>query len=343
MERSRSLLVIAVVIVAVAVAFAYTAGWLSPSRISPDKLVDEFKSPPGAPLGHRRNHAKGICFTGIFESNGSGAALSRAQVFVRGQYRALGRFNLGTPDPDAADATVRVRGMGLQIVTPDGWEWRAAMIDLPFFPVATPQAFYELLSASGSKDPDAMKSFTARHPEFATFGAWAGSAPWTASYAEERYNSINSFVFTDSAGAQKTVRWSLVPAAQPVSIPHDELEKRGPNFLEQEITARVHGAPQRWTLILTIANPGDPTADPSKAWPQDRRTLEVGTLIVQQIEPERDGPCRDINFDPTVLPPGISTSDDPFPAARSAAYMKSYDRRTAEADHYPRTATAATP
>jgi catalase len=343
MQPIRSFLLIAVMIGATAVAFAYTAGWFSPQRITPDKLVDGFKSPAGVPLGHRRNHAKGICFTGMFESNGAGAELSHARVFARGQYPALGRFNLGTPDPDAADASVRVRGMGLQIVTPDGWQWRSAMIDLPFFPVATPEAFYELLQASGSKDPDAMKAFAAKHPEFATFGAWAGSAPWTASYAEERYNSINSFVVTDSAGAEKTVRWSLVPGAQPVSVPHDELEKRGPNFLEQEITERVHGAPQRWSLILTIANPGDPTADPSKAWPEDRRALEVGTLVVQQIEPEREGPCRDINFDPTVLPPGMRTSDDPFPAARSAAYMKSYDRRTAEADHYPGTAKAATP
>ena len=57
--------------------------------------------------------------------------------------------------------------------------------------------------------------------------------------------------------------------------------------------------------MVTVANPGDPTADPSKAWPQDRRTVDVGTLVAQQIEPEADGPCRDINFDPTVLPSGI--------------------------------------
>ena len=96
-------------------------------------------------------------------------------------------------------------------------------------------------------------------------------------------------------------------------------------------------------MVVTVANPGDPTADPSKAWPEDRRTVEVGTLMVQQIEAERDGPCRDINFDPTVLPSGMRTSDDPFPAARSAAYAKSYDRRTAEAKDYPRTATGAKP
>ena len=59
-----------------------------------------------------------------------------------------GRFNLGTPDPNAPDATVRVRGIGLRISTPDGQEWRSAMINAPVFPVSTPQAFYELLLAS---------------------------------------------------------------------------------------------------------------------------------------------------------------------------------------------------
>jgi catalase len=233
--------------------------------------------------------------------------------------------------------------MGLRISTPDGQEWRSAMNDPPVVPVSTPQAFYELLLASASKDPNAMKTFAAAHPEIAAFSAWAKGAPWTGSYAEERYNSLNSFVFTDSSSAEHAVRWSLLPAAQPVSVSPDDLAKRGPDFLEQEISERVRGGPLRWTMVVTIANPGDPTADPSKAWPEDRRTVEVGTLMVQQIQAERDGPCRDINFDPTVLPSGIRTSDDPFPAARSSVYAKSFDRRTAEAKDYPRTATDAKP
>ena len=225
-----------------------------------------------------------------FEANGAGSALSQAQVFARGQYPALGRFNLGTPDPNAPDATVRVRGMGLRISTPDGQEWRSAMIDAPFFPVSTPQAFYELLLASASKDPNAMKTFAGAHPEIAAFGAWAKSGSWTGSYAEERFNSLNSFVFADSSGAEHAVRWSLLPAAQPVPVSPDDLAKRGPDFLEQEIAERVRGGPQRWTMVVTVANPGDPTADPSKAWPDDRRTVEVGTLIVQQIEAETGRP-----------------------------------------------------
>ena len=338
-----SLVLIAVIIGVAASAFAYTAGWFSPQRLTPNKMVDAFTPPTGEPLGHRRNHAKGICFTGMFEANGAGSALSEAQVFTRGQYPVIGRFNLATADPNAPDATVRVRGLGLRISTPDGQEWRTAMIDPPVFPVSTPQAFYELLLASASKDPNAMKTFASAHPEIAAFGAWAGSGPWTSSYAEDRFNSLNSFIFVDKSGAEHAVRWSLLPAAQPISVSPDDLSKRGSDFLEQEITERVRGGPQRWTMAVTVANPADPTADPSKAWPEDRRAVEVGTLTVQQIQPERDGPCRDINFDPTVLPTGIRTSDDPFPAARSSAYAKSYDRRTAEAQSYPRTTTGAKP
>src|SRR6201996_9464983 len=334
--RPGRLAIIATVICVAAIAFAYTAGWLSPHRLRPREIVAALAPPGGPALGHRRNHAKGICFTGTFEANGDGSGLFRAPGFVRRQYPVVGRFNLATADANAADAMVRVRGIGIRITTPDGQQWRSAMIDAPIFPASTPQAFYQLLTASGSKDPDAMKKFIAANPGFLTFAGWAKSAPWTASYAEERYNSLNSFLFVDSAGASHPIRWSLIPAAQPVPIAPEELAKRGPDFLEQEITQRVAASPQHWNLVITEANPGDPTADPNHSWPENRKTVDVGTLTVQQIEQESDGPCRDINFDPTVLPAGITTSDDPFPAARSAAYSVSYNRRTAEEKYYPR-------
>jgi catalase len=262
-----------------------------------------------------------------------------------GRYPVIGRFNLASPVANVGDATVRVRGMGLQISEPGGEVWRMAMIDPPFFPVATPKALYALVVASGAaaKDPSAMKNFIAAHPEFAHFGAWAQSAPWTGSFAEDPYNSLNSFVFTSAAGVAHTVRWSLRPAAVAVPVTPEELAQRGPNFLEEEITQRVKAGPAQWTMVVTVADAGDQTADPSQAWPQGRRTVDVGTLVVREIEPEPDGPRRDINYDPTVLPSGIGVSDDPFPAARSSAYRRSYDLRTAEAKYYPHTGSETTP
>ncbi|MGY4370410.1 hypothetical protein ACVW1A_006475 [Bradyrhizobium sp. LB1.3] len=74
-----SLVLIAAVLGGGAAAFAYTAGWLSPGRLTPERMIAALTPPSGAPLGHRRNHAKGICFTGIFEANGDGVELSRGQ------------------------------------------------------------------------------------------------------------------------------------------------------------------------------------------------------------------------------------------------------------------------
>lgn len=342
-SRLGAFAVIGAVLCGATVAFAYTGGWISPDRLSRERVL-ALMSPPGGPApGHRRNHVKGICFTGSFEATGAGTALSRASLLSAGSYPVIGRFNLAGAVLSEPDANARVRGLSLRILAPDGSEWRTAMISAPFFPVATPDAFYAQLQASASKEPGAMRAFAAAHPEIARFGAWAGTAPWTASYAEERYNGLNAFIFTNAEGHDHAVRWSMRPDAQPVPVPHAQLAARAPDFLNDEIKARLASGLLRWTMEVTVAEPGDPVADPSQAWPAGRRTVDVATLTVQALQDEADGPCRDINYDPTVLPEGMRTSADPFPAARSSAYALSYRRRAAEDAQYPRTAPGARP
>ena len=55
-----SLVLIAAIVAVAAAAFAYTGGWFSPERFMLQKLVDGFDLRLAPPLGHRRNHAKGI-------------------------------------------------------------------------------------------------------------------------------------------------------------------------------------------------------------------------------------------------------------------------------------------
>jgi catalase len=59
--------------------------------------------------------------------------------------------------------------------------------------------------------------------------------------------------------------------------------------------------------------------------------VNVGTLTIDHVESEETGACRDINYDPLVLPSGIAPSDDPLLSARSAAYSQSVRRRDGEA------------
>ena len=221
------------------------------------------------------------------------------------------------------------------------------MNDSPVFVVATAPAFYELTlaqdidPASGKPNPAAMAQFGSTHPESAPFAEWAKTAAWTDSYADQTYNSLNAFRFVDAQGVSHLVRWSMRSTTAPHDVASDELSHLGPDFLESDLKQKLAQGPLKWRLTVTLAAPGDPSNDATKAWPPDRKQIEVGTLTVQQAEDEADGPCRDYNYDPTILPVGIEISDDPLLAARSSAYAKSFDLRTAESADYPRTSQAS--
>jgi catalase len=66
--------------------------------------------------------------------------------------------------------------------------------------------------------------------------------------------------------------------------------------------------------------------------------VDAGTVVIDRMEAQANGPCRDVNYDPTILPQGIEVSNDPLLVARSAAYADSYRRRTTEEAHVPGTA-----
>ena len=319
-----------------AAAFAYTSGWLDPGRLTPERIVDALGHRGGNPVGHRRNHSKGICFTGSLESNGAGTRLSTARVLAPGSYGVVGRFAVAVGNPAAPDTMGRVRSMAIQVTTPDGQEWRSGMNSSPVFVVSTPQAFYEATLAatidpvSGKPDPQANARFIAAHPETAAFNHWAQTAPWTATFADQSYNSLTAFRFIDQAGHDRAVRWSMQPLVPMQAALQTQLAQLGPDFLSADLKQRLAAGPLRWRLVVILAAGGDPTNDATKAWPADREQIEVGTLVVRAAQDEADRPCRDINYDPTVLPTGIEISDDPLLPARSSAYANSFDRRTAE-------------
>jgi catalase len=109
-----------------------------------------------------------------------------------------------------------------------------------------------------------------------------------------------------------------------------ETAPSGADFLEKDLVQRLASGPLRWQLNMTLANPGDPLDDASKTWAGEHKVINAGTLVLQSSQPQADGDCRDINFDPLILPSGIEASNDPLLAARSAAYASSYLRRAGE-------------
>jgi catalase len=321
-------------------AIGYVGGWLAPKRLTAQRIVNQLQANAGVFPGYRRNHAKGVCVAGYFDSNGQAQPYSVAQVFASGRTPLVGRFALPAGNPYAPDSSVPIRSLALRFIQPNGQQWRTGMNSMPVFPVATPQAFYELLQAqqpdpnTGKPIPAHLGAFFGSHPETAAFLGWVKTAKPSSSYATESYWSLNAFELVDANGAKHAVRWRVVPENGDSTAGGSD-----PNYLEADLAQRLAQGPQRWHVILTLANPGDPTNDATKAWPSDRRDIDAGTLVLTGTEPQASGPCRDINYDPLVLPDGIEASDDPLLPARSAAYATSYLRRTSEEAHLPGTAT----
>jgi catalase len=337
LSEPRSLVMLGIIgalLLCVVGSFAYVGGWLSPGLLTPGRFVDGFEEVNGVHPGFRRNHAKGVCVGGYFESNGKGARLSKASVFELGRVAVIGRFSLAGGQPFAADGPAAVRGFGLRFEPRHGEEWRTAMIDLPVFAVRTPEGFYEQLfaakidPATGKADPAKVTAFVAAHPETTRALAIIKAKPFSSGFADATFNGLNAFRFENAAGVSTYVRWSMVPVD--AFAPEGPANAQNKNYLFDAAIARIRRSPVQWHLIVTVGQPGDPTDDATLPWPDTREHVDVGILTIDSVVDEAQGSCRDINFDPLVLPNGIAPSDDPLLSARSAVYSQSFTRRADE-------------
>lgn len=328
--------IIGAILAGVAGLFAYAGGWLTPHGLTPAAITNRFEQVNGPHPGFRRNHSKGVDVSGYFTSNGEGAALCKAVIFQPGRVLVIGRFSLAGGQPYAPDGDQTPRGLALRFALPDGEEWRTAMLNLPVFPVRTPKAFYDQLlalapdKATGKPDPEHVKKFLALYPETAKAMQLIRAQPFSSGFENSTFNSLNAFVFTPNAGPAAWVRWSLVPVQPFQPLAAADQGQADKNHLFDALIASIHAHPLEWHLIITIAQPGDPANNATLPWPADRRKIDVGTLTLDRVESDDTGPARDINFDPLVLPNGITASDDPLLSARSAVYSQSFTRREGE-------------
>ncbi|HWE88292.1 MAG TPA: catalase family peroxidase [Pseudonocardiaceae bacterium] len=320
-------------------AFAWAGGWFTPDRLTPARFVDGFEQVYGTHQGFRRNHAKGVSATGVFTSNGAGAALSTAAVFQPGTTSVTARFSIAGGLPTVADANASIRGLGVLFHLANGEQWRTAMVNLPVFLDSVPQGFYDRMLATrplpgtGAPDPAKLTAFLAKYPETARAMALAKKSPPSTGLYNSPYRGLNAFHFTNSAGVTVPVRWMVAPE-EPFQPAPGTTHPPGKDYLFDALIDKVARGPVSWRFLVTIGQPGDPTNDATKPWPASRRQVEVGTLTIDSVDTEAPGNARDVNFDPLVLPAGISPSDDPLLAARSAVYAQSYQRRAGE-PHQP--------
>ena len=337
------LAVIGAVMLIVVVVFASVGGWLSPHRLTQDRIIQALQEISGAHPGFRHNHAKGLCFSGWFDSSGAAASLSKAEILqAGGRTQVIGRFALAGGMPAQADTPAQVRSMALRFVPPGGSEWRTGMNNIPVFPVNSAQGFYDQLLATrpdpttGKPDPAAVQAFLAHHPETARATALIKARTISSGFADSTFNSLNAFRFVNAARVSTPVRWAMEPLQPIVGEAPAQGAGADKNYLFDDLIAQLRQHPLKWRLLVTVGQAGDPTSDATQPWPMERQRVDAGTLTLDAVSSE-DGPgaCTDINYDPLVLPPGIEASDDPLLSARSAAYSRSFTLRAEEKARKP--------
>ena len=104
----------------------------------------------------------------------------------------------------------------------------------------------------------------------------------------------------------------------------EEAKAKGPNFLAAELAGRLAKGPARIDVSVQLAEAGDSLTDPTKDWPETRKTVHLGTL---NIESTGGDACVKEVFMPTSVTEGVELGADPVLPMRATAYAVSYGRR----------------
>jgi catalase len=301
-----------------------------------ESQVNALEGLAGPQPGFRRSGAKGICASGHFVGSAAGRELSSASVFKGDKVPVVARFSVGGGSPKASDKSKSVRGLALQFQLPGGEQWQMANISAPVFFVSKPEQFAPFVQArtadpaTGKPDPEKLKAFNEANPDTLRQAAYLAKALVPASYGAANYWGVNAFEF-QNGGKSQFARWQFVPDAGAMGLTDDQLKSMGDEFLAAELRERVAKAPITFDFRLQLAGSGDNLTDPTLAWPDDRKVVSAGKLVIEAVSADMGGACDAMTFNPLVLPAGIKPSADPVLNARAAPYAISLGRRLGEA------------
>jgi catalase len=124
-------------------------------------------------------------------------------------------------------------------------------------------------------------------------------------------------------------RYRILPVDENESLDASAAEKKGPDFLFDEIKDRIARGPVKLRILVQLAAEGDVVDDATKQWPEGRPIVEFGRIELNGLVPDGDAAQRQIIFDPIPRVDGIESSGDPLLDPRANVYLASGRRRRA--------------
>ena len=216
--------------------------------------------------------------------------------------------------------------MAVKFRLPDGSTTDIVVHSFNGFPAATGDQLRDLFLAIGASKPGdppptALDKFLSTHPTAKAFLEAPKPAP--VSYATLPYFGVNTFKFTNAKGKSTFGRYQLQPVAGEQFLDGEKVSKMAP---DDEIRERVGRRPAKFMVLLQVAEQGDKLDDPSIAWPDTRKKVELGTIAIAKASPDSHAAEKKLLFMPGALVPGIEAAD-PMIAVRSTTYTISLSRR----------------
>ena len=272
----------------------------------------------------RAVHAKGTILQGRFTPAREASTLSNAAIFSGGSIPVTVRFSDFTGIPDIPDniRDASPRGLGIRFHVSNGQQFDIVAHSFNGFPVANGRDFGLLLraiaaSGPGTAKPTPLDTIFERIPSAKTF--LTQQKPPPESYATTPYFGVNAVGLTRPGGPRTVVRYQFVPAAGEHYLDDAAMKSKGANYLIEEVAARVAAAPIRFEWFAQLAGPDDNAADPSVAWPDNRKRVRLGTITIQRMGANDAAADKALAFMPGQLPTGIEVVD-PMLNVRNEAY-----------------------
>ena len=297
-----------------------------------EQIFDTMLQVPGTTAGYRAVHAKGVVCEGSFAPSKDAASLSKAAHFQGVSVPVTVRFSDGAPDPSIPDNSPGAgpRGMAIRFSLPGGGQTDIVSLSHNGFIVGTGEAFLALQKAIVATDPSRphpwpIEVFLTEHPLALKFVQEIQVTP--ASFGTQAFFSNDAFIFVNQDGVKQAGRYKIIPVAGQHNLSDAEAKTKSPDFLVEELKTRLATGPIKFRLIVQLPNAGDPTNDPSLVWPDDRKTIDVGTISINSVVADSDAAQKALAFFPTTLTDGIELSDDPLPSLRTSVYALSVAHR----------------
>ncbi|MCC2616544.1 catalase family peroxidase [Aestuariibacter halophilus] len=300
----------------------------APDNITAVDMINLFEQLNGPQPGFRKGHAKGVCAAGMFTPTEQANARFDSPLFDQPS-AFIARFSMGGGNPHADESSRSARGVALQFQLPEGARHQIAGLTTPVFAGKTPEQFFGLLRVmhamrTGKADDSTLKGYFANNPEAAAAAGWLQQHAPGAEYTSTRYFGVHTFYANDEAGDRVKFRWTLEPQDGETLLTEEQMNALPDTFLAERLAKRLGDSAVTYDWYWVIGEEQDPDIDPSKAWPDDRLRIKVGTVTFDNADTEA---CEPVNFDPNVVASGIMPSDDPVLRMRSAAYAISFGKR----------------